>query len=308
MTEFTNERIVYFNGQYIPESQALVPFRDRSFIFGDGAFDMTRTFKHRIFKLDEHIERFYQSMRALRIDPGHSPEEMTTITKSVVEKNLHLLGADEDYWVGQRVSRGIKKAAGDNWNHYGPTVVVECAPLPIAERAHYYRDGVPVVIPSVRRTSPDALTPRAKTHNYLNLIMAELEVKAQNPDNWAVVLDQNGNLCEGMGSNIFIVRGGELLTPKERFVLPGISRQTVIDLAGKLGIPCRQVDIDLYDGYTADEAFLTSTSLCICPVTSINGAQVGDGAVYGPMTQRLIDAYVELVDCDFIQQYLDKLQ
>ena len=308
MTEFTNERIVYFNGQYIPESQALVPFRDRSFIFGDGAFDMTRTFKHRIFKLDEHIERFYQSMRALRIDPGHSPEEMTTITKSVVEKNLHLLGADEDYWVGQRVSRGINKAAGDNWNHYGPTVVVECAPLPIAERAHYYRDGVPVVIPSVRRTSPDALTPRAKTHNYLNLIMAELEVKAQNPDNWAVVLDQNGNLCEGMGSNIFIVRGGELLTPKERFVLPGISRQTVIDLAGKLGIPCRQVDIDLYDGYTADEAFLTSTSLCICPVTSINGAQVGDGAVYGPMTQRLIDAYVELVDCDFIQQYLDKLQ
>ncbi len=308
MTELINERIVYFNGQYIPESQALVPFRDRSFIFGDGAFDMTRTFKHRIFKLDEHIERFYQSMRALRIDPGHSPEEMTTITKSVVEKNLHLLGADEDYWVGQRVSRGIKKAAGDNWNHYGPTVVVECAPLPIAERAHYYRDGVPVVIPSVRRTSPDALTPRAKTHNYLNLIMAELEVKAQNPDNWAVVLDQNGNLCEGMGSNIFIVRGGELLTPKERFVLPGISRQTVIDLAGKLGIPCRQVDIDLYDGYTADEAFLTSTSLCICPVTSINGAQVGDGAVYGPMTQRLIDAYVELVDCDFIQQYLDKLQ
>jgi len=307
MTEFANERIVYFNGQYIPESQALVPFRDRSFIYGDGAFDMTRTFKHNIFKLEEHIERFYQSMRALRIDPGHSPEEMTTITETVVEKNLHLLGADEDYWVGQRVSRGIKKAAGDNWNHYGPTVVVECAPLPIAERAHYYRDGVPVVIPSVRRTSPDALTPRAKTHNYLNLIMAELEVKAQNPDNWAVVLDQNGNLCEGMGSNIFIVRGGELLTPKEKFVLPGISRQTVIDLAGKLGIPCRQVDIDLFDGYTADEAFLTSTSLCICPVTSINGAQVGDGAVYGPITQRLIDAYVELVGCDFIQQYLDKL-
>jgi len=307
MTEFANERIVYFNGQYIPESQALVPFRDRSFIFGDGAFDMTRTFKHSIFKLEEHIERFYQSMRALRIDPGHSPEEMTTITKSVVEKNLHLLNADEDYWVGQRVSRGINKAAGDNWNHYGPTVIVECAPLPIAERAHYYRDGVPVVIPSVRRTSPDALTPRAKTHNYLNLIMAELEVKAQKPDNWAVVLDQNGNLCEGMGSNIFIVRNGELLTPKEKFVLPGVSRQTVIDLAGKLGIPVRQTDIDLYDGYTADEAFITSTSLCICPVTSMNGAVIGDGVVYGPITQRLIDAYVDLVDCDFIQQYLDKL-
>jgi branched-chain amino acid aminotransferase len=307
MSEFANERIVYFNGQYIPESQALVPYRERSFIFGDGAFDLTRTFKHEIFKLDEHIERLYLSMRALRLDAGISPQEITEISRIVVEKNLHLLDADEDYWVGQRVTRGVNRVEGDNWDHYGPTVIVECVPLPIKERAHYYRDGVPVVIPSVRRTPPDALTPRAKTHNYLNMIVAELEVKAHDPNNWAVLLDQNGNLCEGMGSNIFVVRDGVLLTPKERFVLPGISRQTVIELAEKLGIPCRQDDIDLFDGYNADEVFITSTSLCICPVTSINGAMIGDGTVYGPITQRLIDAYVELVDCDFIQQYLDAL-
>jgi len=308
MSNLTNERIVYFNGDYIPESQALVPYRDRSFLFGDGAFDLTRTFKHEIFKLDQHIERFYYSMRALRLDPGLSPDEMTTISRTVVEKNLHLLGADEDYWVGQRVTRGVLKVDGDNWNHYGPTIIVECVPMPIVERAHYYRDGVPVVTPSVRRTPPDALTPRAKTHNYLNLIMGDLEVKAQNPNNWAVLLDQNGNLCEGIGSNIFIIRGGELLTPKENFVLPGVSRQTVIDLAGELGIAFREADIDLFDGYNADEAFITSTSLCICPVTSINGAVVGDGAVYGPITRRLIDAYADLVDCDFVQQYLDKLK
>lgn len=308
MSEFANERIVYFNGQYIPESKALVPYRERSFIFGDGAFDLTRTFKHEIFKLDEHIERLYLSMRALRLDAGISPEEITEITRTVVEKNLHLLGADEDYWVGQRVTRGVNKVEGDNWDHYGPTVIVECVPMPIKERAHYYRDGVPVVIPSVRRTPPDALSPRAKTHNYLNMIVAELEVKAHDPNNWAVLLDQNGNLCEGMGSNIFVVRDGVLLTPKEKFVLPGISRQTVIELAEKLGIPCRQDDLDLFDGYNADEVFITSTSLCICPVTSINGAVIGDGAVYGPITQRLIDAYVDLVDCDFIQQYLDTLK
>jgi len=307
MSNLTNERIVYFNGDYIPESQALVPYRDRSFLFGDGAFDLTRTFKHEIFKLDQHIERFYYSMRALRLDPGISPDEMTTISRTVVEKNLHLLGADEDCWVGQRVTRGVLKVDGDNWSHYGPTIIVECVPMPIEERAHYYRDGVPVVTPSVRRTPPDALTPRAKTHNYLNLIMGDLEVKAQHPNNWAVLLDQNGNLCEGIGSNIFIVRGGELLTPKENFVLPGVSRQTVIDLAGELGIAFREADIDLFDGYNADEAFITSTSLCICPVTSINGAVVGDGAVYGPITKRLIDAYADLVHCDFVQQYLDKL-
>jgi len=308
MSNLAGERITYFNGEYIPESQALVPYRDRSFLFGDGAFDLTRTFRHKIFKLEDHIDRFYRSMRALQLDPGMTPDEMIEITKTVVEKNLDLLEDDEDYWVGQRVTRGVLKVDGDNWNHYGPTIIVECVPMPIAERAHYYRDGVPVVISSVRRTSPDALTPRAKTHNYLNLIMADLEVKAQNPNGWAILLDQNGNLCEGLGSNIFIVRDGELMTPRENFVLPGVSRQTAIDLAGELGIPFRERDLDVFDGYNADEAFITSTSLCICPVTSINGASVGDGSVCGPVTKRLIDAYAALVDCDFVQQYLDELQ
>lgn len=307
MKKLANERIVYFNGDYIPESQALVPYRERSFLFGDGAFDMTRTFKHRIFKLEEHIDRFYRSMRALRLDPGMAPGEMTAITERVVEANLHLLGDDDDYWVGQRVTRGVHKVEGDNWNHYGPTVIVECSPMPVAERAHYYRDGVPVVVPSVRRTSPDALTPRAKSHNYLNLIMGDLEVRAQNPKGWAILLDHHGNLCEGLGSNIFLVRGGELLTPKENYVLPGVSRQTVIDLANEIGIEFREADLDLFDGYNAEEAFITSTSLCICPVSSINGVTIGGGKVYGPVTKRLIDAYAGLVDCDFVQQYLSKL-
>jgi branched-chain amino acid aminotransferase len=179
--------------------------------------------------------------------------------------------------------------------------------MPVAERAHYYRDGVPVVVPSVRRTSPDALTPRAKSHNYLNLIMGDLEVRAQNPKGWAILLDHHGNLCEGLGSNIFLVRGGELLTPKENYVLPGVSRQTVIDLAVELGIEFREADLDLFDGYNAEEAFITSTSLCICPVSSINGVTIGGGKVYGPVTKRLIDAYAGLVDCDFVQQYLSKL-
>ncbi len=307
MTVIANERIVYFNGGYIPESQALVPYRERSFLFGDAAFDMTRTFKHRIFKLEDHIERFYRSMRALRLDPGMEPGEMIAITRTLVEKNLHLFGAQEDFWVGQRVTRGVLKVEGDNWDHYGPTIIVECLPMPLAERAHYYRDGIPVVVPSVRRTAPDSLPPRAKTHNYLNLILGDLEVRAQNPDGWAILLDCNGNLCEGMGSNLFLVRGGELLTPRENFVLPGVSRQTVMDLAKDLGIPVREADLDLFDGYNADEAFITSTSLCIAPVASINGVTLGkEGQVYGPVTRRLIDAYAGLVDCDFVQQYLDR--
>ncbi len=306
-TPRANERIVWFNGEYIPESQALIPYRDKSFLFGDGAFDLTRTFQHRIFKLDEHIDRLYRSLRALHLDATMPPEEMTAITREVVARNLHLLGDTEDYWVGQRISRGIKQVEGDNWDYYGPTVIVECLPMPMAERAALYRDGIQVVTPSVRRTPPQCLTPRAKSHNYLNLIMADMEVHAQNPDAWAITLDINGNLCEGLGSNIFLVRDGEIVTPREQFVLPGVSRATAIELAQKLGVPLREADIDLYDAYNCDEAFITSTSLCICPVASINGAKMPAGP-FGPVTQRLIDAYVEMVDCDFVQQYLDHLE
>ena len=116
--------------------------------------------------------------------------------------------------------------------------MLECAPLPFAQRAKLFKDGIQVVVPSQRRVPPDSLTPRAKTHNYLNLIVADQEVQSIDPEAWAVLLDVNGNLAEGLGSNIFIVRGDEVLTPREKFVLPGVSRQTVIDLAREEGLTC----------------------------------------------------------------------
>jgi branched-chain amino acid aminotransferase len=308
MTALANERIAYFNGEYLPESQVRVPFRDRSWIYGDGVFDVARTFNGRVFKLEEHVERLYRSLKVLRIDPGLGAEEMTLISREVLERNLHLLGPDDDYWLAQRISRGVHKVDGDNWDHYGPTVIVECMPLPLKARARLYRDGIDVIVPSIRRVPPDALTPRAKTHNYLNLITADLEVHARDPEAWAVLLDVNGNLCEGLGSNIFVVRDGRLLTPHERYVLPGVSRATAIELAAQAGIPFAEADIDLYDAYTAEEAFITSTSLCLCPVRSVNGNPVGAGTVPGTLTRRISDAYARLVNCDFVAQYLKHLE
>jgi len=308
MGERANERIAWFNGKFVLESQVLVPFRDRSWVFGDGAFDMTRTFNGRVFKLEEHVERLYRSLKVLRIDPGLSPAEMIEISAEVSARNRHLLGPDEDHWLGQRISRGINKVEGDNWEHYGPTVIIECMPLPLKARARLFRDGIDVTVPSVRRVPPDSLTPRAKTHNYLNLVMADLEAHARDPESWAVLLDTNGNLCEGLGSNIFVVKDGRLRTPREMFVLPGVSRATVIELAEELGIPCQETDLDLYDAYNADEVFLTSTSLCLCPVRSVNGNPIGDGGVPGPIAKRLTDAYIELVDCDFVAQYWKHLE
>src|SRR5205807_5388482 len=183
---------------------------------------------------------------------------------------------------------------------YGPNVIVDCVPLPLRERASLFRDGIDVVTPSLRRTPPDSLSPRAKMHQYLNLVLADREVKAQKPEAWAVLLDVNGNLAEGQGSNIFLVRDGRLTTPRERYVLPGVSRQATIDLARQLDILCEEQDLDLYDAYTADECFLTSTSLCICGVRSLNGRSFAAGKVPGPVTARLIDAYKAMVGCDFV--------
>ena len=302
-----NERVAYFNGKIVPESDVLIPFRDRGFLAGDAVFDTARTFRHKIFKLKEHIDRLYQSLRYIQIDPRIPPKELTAITEEVIARNLHLIDDDDDYWVSQRISRGSDSADSVAGRGATPTVIVECRPLPLKQRARLFRDGIDVIVPSVRRTAPDMLSPRAKTHNYLNLIIGDLEAKAADPESWAVLLDTNGNLCEGTGSNIFIVRGDTVLTPKARYVLPGISRGTVIELAQQIGQPLLEADIDLYDAYTADEAFLTSTSLCICPVRSINGRHVSVDAIPGPVTQRLIDAYAMLLDFDFVAQYKRRL-
>ncbi len=302
-----NERVVYIDGEIVPESRALISFRDRSFKFGDGAFDTTRTFGHRIFKMREHIDRFYKSLRYLQIEIAVDRTELIAITEDILARNLHLIDKDEDYWVTQRVSRGAEIPGGDVYEAGGPLLIVECTPLPFRARAHYFRDGIDVIVPSMRRASPDALNPRAKTHNYLNLILGDQEVRRTNPKAWAILLDHNGNLCEGIGSNLFLVIDGEIHTPQDQYVLCGVSRETVIEQAARLGIPVIKRDLTLYDAYNADEAFITSTSFCICPVRSVNGIAMANTAIPGPVTAAVTRAYVELVDFDFVAQYLKHL-
>ena len=305
--ELANERVCYFNGEIVPESRALVSFRDRSFRYGDGAFDATRTFGHRIYKLEEHIVRFYRTLRYLRIDPGMAPSEMKRHTEEVLARNLHLLGPDEDFWVFQRISRGVEPAGGDVHGAADPTLIIDCTPLPLAQRAHYFRDGIPLMVPSTRRAAPEALSPRAKTHNYLTLVLAHDEIRRQDPNAWALLLDHNGNLCEGLGANIFLVADGVLYTPQDRYVLCGISRETVLSLAAGAEIEAVKCDLDLFDAHAADEAFITSTSFCICPVATINGMSFGERHIPGPVTERLTRLYCESIGFDFVAQYFKHL-
>lgn len=299
----TSERVAYVNGEIVPESQASVSISDRGFLLGDAVFDTTRTFGHKIFRLQEHLERLHDSLRWMRIDPQMTLNEMSGLTMDILERNLPTVDEGDDIWVTQRVTRGLRLAGADIQGAADrPTVIIECFPIPFQERAHYYRDGMPIVTPSVRRTPPEAMSPRAKTHNYINLIQADMEARAQNPDAYALLLDMNGNLCEGNGSNIFVVKDGAIRTPRSQYVLGGISRQATIDLAHELDVSMSEDDIDVFDAYTADEIFVTSTSLCICPVSTFNGAPVGDGGI-GPVTDRLQKAYSGLVGIDIVEQY-----
>ena len=303
MPKNTNERMAWFNGELMPESEVRISFRDRGWLFGDTAFDVARTFGGKPFKLREHVERLYRSLAYMQIDPGMTTEEMCRVSEQVLEANLPLLDSDRDYWVGQRISRGLMPLDGEPVERSGPTIVVDCTPLPLSSRAQDFRDGIEVVVPSVRRTPPESMSPRAKMCNYINLVLGDLEAKARNPRAWAVLLDTSGNLAEGLGSNIFLVRDDVLYTPRTDFVLPGISREVVIELAAKLDIECRESDVSLYDAYNADEAFLTSTSLCLCPIRSINGAGPKLRNNPGPVTERLTAAFRDLVGFDFVEQY-----
>jgi branched-chain amino acid aminotransferase len=138
--------------------------------------------------------------------------------------------------------------------------------------------------------------------------MADMEAKAQDPESWAILLDTRGFLTEGIGSNIFTIKDGVMYTPQEQYVLGGISRETAIEMAQRLDIPVVTKDIDMFDAMTADEIFLTSTSLCICGVRSFQGRQIGAGNAAGPITKALMNEYVDFVEFDWIGQYLKRLE
>ena len=304
--EHSQERVVYINGRIMPESEGALSFRDLGFIYGDAVFDTARTFGGKIFRLEQHVDRLFQSLRYARIDPGLTKAEIIEATEKVVEANAPLLGENEDYWVTQRISAGVKVVDGEDPTQGGATVVIECMPLPLRSRASFFRDGVPAQVAARRRIAAEALSPNVKSNNYLNMMIAQREVGANNPSAWALLCNSDGDIAEGAGCNFFIVRDGVVITPPTDFVLNGVSRGIALDLCRKLGIPHQERSVPLQYAMTSDEAFFTSTSLCICPTASINGVDYPAGAP-GPVTRRLMDAFRDLVGFDYEAQYLAHL-
>ena len=300
-----SQQIAYVNGEFLPESEAKISINDRGFIYGDAVFDTARTFNGKIFFLDDHIDRLFESCKYLDINPLLSKEEYIKLTHEILEKNVAFLQENEDYWVTQRVTRGIRAGDSNQDNSsIQSTIIMNCRKIIFRKRAPYFKDGVPLSVSSYRRIPPWAVSPRAKTHNYLNMVLAENEVQSHSPSAWAVLLDENGNLCEGLGCNIFVVKNGVLYTPPDIYTLGGITRKVVMDLARSVDIPLIVKDLDPYDAIIADEIFLTSTSLCVCPAISFNGTTIGTGNIPGPITKRLQEAFNSVINMDFVKQYL----
>lgn len=297
------ERQVWINGRMTPESQGFISFRDLGIIYGEGVFDTARTFGGRMFRLSDHIDRLYDSLAYARIDPGMTKAEMTAATEVLLEANLAVLRPGEDYWVTQRVTAGIRALDGEPQSETGPTVMIECSPLPLRARARYFRDGIDAVTATRPKIAPDALSPRAKTTNYLNMMLAQAEVSDRMPGGWAIQPDGNGNLAEGPGNNVFFVKDGIVHTPPDTCVLAGVSRQVVLDICGTYQIPLVIGDVTPAMAAAADEAFFTSTSLCACPVRSLDGRVLPGGAP-GPVTARIMEAFAVEAGFDFVAQYL----
>ncbi len=299
------ERIVYLNGAFVPESQAKVSVLDSGFNAGDGVYDVTRTFHHKPFKLREHTERLFRSLYYTRIDCGMSLEEMEKTTLEVLERNKPLLRENEDCALWQVVSRGVRSSTGNRVSGRA-TVTIYSVIVNFPEFASFYVEGAPLVIPSTRRIPPQCLESKAKITNKMNHNIAVFEAKQVDPRAIPLMLDIDGNLSETSAHNFFLVIDGKLCAPTDRNVLGGITKAVIFDLAKQLGVEILEGNYTPYDLYNAEEAFLASTSPTFVPVRTVNGAKIGKGAP-GPVTVRLIAAWNKMVGMDIVDQALSHL-
>jgi branched-chain amino acid aminotransferase len=298
-------RVVYYNGQFVPESEARISIYDSALMFGDMVFEMTRSFHKIQFLLRQHLERMYRGIRQLQIPLRMTMDEMEQAIYRTMEANEEAFEAHDEHRLMIDVSRGplgmYKMVFGGVLE---PTVIIADFPVKwtVASLAHFYDDGVHAVTPSQRAIPGQLIEPKIKSRSRIHLQFANQQVALTNdPNAMALLLDPDGFIAEGTGANFFMARDGVLLTPEGRNCLRGTRRAYLLDLAGRLGIEAHETNIELYDVIHADEAFFSSTAFSMLPVTRINGMPIGDGRI-GPIFRRLIDSWSEEVGVDIIAQ------
>ena len=303
-----DDNIVYLNGAFVAEGDAKVPVTERGFFGGDGIYEVTRTFGHKLFRLDHHLDRLFRSLAYVRIDPGLSREALTSATHETLERNLGRLDSGSDYALWHVITRG------DNaMGHPSNTIVAMfCVEIEFEQYAANYVNGLKLVTPGIRRTAPDSIDPKAKVLSRMNQVQAALEVKRSDPGAIPLMLDAAGNVAETNTGNFFFVADGRLYTSSARNVLGGVTRTAILEIAAELGIEAIEGNFTPYDVYADDEAFICSTTPVIVPANSLNGAPIGrpddaDDSLPGPVTLRLMKRFAELAEMDFVSQAISRL-
>ncbi|MEM0214836.1 MAG: branched-chain-amino-acid transaminase [Archaeoglobaceae archaeon] len=289
------ELLVYIDGKFVPESEAKISVFDHGFLYGDGVFEGIRAYDGKVFRLREHIDRLYDSARAINLEIPHTKEEFEKIILETLRRNKL-----RDAYIRPIVSRGVGDLGLDPRKCKKPTVIVITKPWGKLY-GDLYSKGLKAVTVAVRRNSFDALPPNIKSLNYLNNVLAKIEANVKGGDE-AIFLDRNGYVSEGSGDNIFVVKRGKITTPPTINNLRGITRDVVIEIINRLGIPFSEANLGLYDLYTADEVFVTGTAAEVAPIVEIDGRIIGDGKP-GKITKLIMEEFEKVTKTEGVPIY-----
>ena len=278
---------VYINGQLFPKEEARVSVFDHGLLYGDGVFEGIRVYNSRVFLLKEHVDRLYESARAIRLEIPMAKSDMAAAVDSTVQAN-----GLKDGYVRLVITRGAGSLGLDPKKCSNPQIIIIADTITLYPK-EMYEQGLRLVTASTIRNHPQALSPRVKSLNYLNNIMAKVE-GADSGCVEALMMNHKGEVAECTGDNIFIVSRGTLKTPStESGILEGLTRNAVMQLAREAGVPVWEGPLTRHDLYVADECFLTGTAAEVIPVVSLDGRPIGAGQP-GPITRDLLARFQKL--------------
>ena len=279
---------IYIDGQFYDRDSAKISVFDHGLLYGDGVFEGIRVYNRRIFRHRAHLERLYDSARALALAIPLTIDEMGAAVEETVRRNER-----EDAYIRLIVTRGAGELGIDPHSCPTPSVIVIVSDVRVYPR-ELYAGGIKVMTSATRQVSHEAIDPRIKSLNYLKNILAKIDAQ-QAGAHEAIMLNAEGFIAECTADNLFVIRGGRLLTPSPQDgALGGITRGAVLELAGEARVPAAEARLTRYDLYTADEAFVTGTGAELMPVATADGRPIADGKP-GPITRRLTEAFHALV-------------
>ncbi len=297
-----SEPQAYLNGDYVPASRAVVSVADRGFVQGATVAEQLRTFGGQLFRLEAHIDRLFRSLAIVGVAPELNGDQFARIAQELVARNHPLLTAEDDLGLAMFVTPGPYAAMTDGRIARNPTVGMHTFPLRFDLWAGKYASGESLATTDVEQVSARCWPPELKCRSRMHYYLADREAQARYPDSRALMLDEDGFVTETTSANLVIYKEKRgLVTPPAERILPGISLAVLLELAEQLDIAWSERELTPADVAAADEAFLTSTSMCMLPVTRFNGLPIGRGTP-GPVCEKFLAAWSDLAGLDIVGQ------